>query len=106
MLAIYINISLVYVRSYVFSTPTCTGQHQVLICLGPGFGAMPNGLGTAFGLLGFCCIVLTLYINISLAQVRSYVFSTPTCTGQHQVLMGLAPGVGAMPNGFGTVLDL
>ena len=54
----------------------------------------------------FCCIVLAFYIVISLVQVRSYVFSTPTCTGQHPVLMGLGPGVGAVPIGLGSVLDL
>ena len=99
-------MSLVQVRSYVFSTQTCTGQHQVFIGLGSGFGAMPNGLGTVLDLLRCCCIVLALYINMSLVQVRSYVYSTPTCTGQHQVLMGLGPGFGAVPIGLGSVLDL
>ena len=74
--------------------------------LGPGFGAVPTGLGTVFDLLGFCCIVLALYINISFVQVRSYVFYTPSCICQNKVLMGLGPGFGAMPNGLGTVLDL
>ena len=74
--------------------------------LGPGFGAVPNGLGTVLDILGFCCIVLALYINSSLVQVCSYVFSTPTRTGQHQVLICLGPGFGAVPNGLGTVLDL
>ena len=83
VLGLYIDISFVQVRSYVFSTQTCTGQHQVLMGLGPGFGAVPNGLGTVLDLLRFCCIVLALYINISLVHVRSYVFSIPTCTGQH-----------------------
>ena len=106
MLALYIDISRVQVRSYVFSTPTCAGQHQILMGLVPGFCAVPTGLGTVFDLLGFCCIVLALYINISLVHVRPYVFSTPTCTGQHQVLMGLGPGFGAVPNGLGSVLDL
>ena len=106
MLALYINISFVQVRSYVFSTQTCTGQHQVLMGLGPGFGAVPTGLGTVLDLLGFCCIALALHIHISFVQVRSYVFSTPTCTGQHQVFMGLWPGFGAVPNGLGTVLYL
>ena len=73
---------------------------------GPGFGAVPNGLGTVLDLLRFCCNVLAVYINISLVQVRSYVFSIQTCNGQHQVLIGLGPGFGAMPNGLGTVLDL
>ena len=72
--------------------------------LGPGFGAVPNGLGTVLDLLRFCCIVLASYINISLVQVRSYVFYKPTCTGQHQVLISLGPGFGAVPNGLGTVL--
>ena len=99
------NISFVQVRSYVFSTPNCTGQHQVLMGLGPGFGAVPNGPGTVSDLLRFCCIVLPLYINISRVQVRSDVFSTQTCIGQHQVLMGLGPCFGAVPNGLGSVLD-
>ena len=74
--------------------------------LGPGYGVVPNGLGTVLDLLGFCFIVLALYINMSLVQVRSYVFSSPTCTGQYKVLMGLGPGFGTVPNGLGTVLDL
>ena len=74
--------------------------------LGPGFGAVPNGRGTVLDLLRFCCMVLALYINISLVQVRPYVFSTPTCTGQHQVLMRLGHGFGAVPHGLGTVLEL
>ena len=106
VLALSIYISLVQVRSYVYSTPTCTSQHQVLIGLGTGFGAIPNGLGTVLDLLEFCCIVLALYINSSLVQVRSYVFSTPTCTGQHQVLIGLGHCFGAVPNGLGIVMDL
>ena len=93
-------------RSYVFSTPTGTCQRQVLIGLGPGFGAMPHGRGTVVDLLGFVCIVLAIYINILLVQVRSYVFSTQICTGQHQVFMRLGPGVGAVPNGLGTAFDL
>ena len=89
MFAFYIVISLVQVRSYVFSTPICTGQHQVLMGLGPGFGAVPNGLGPVLDLLRFCCIVLAIYINSSFVHVRSYVFSIPTRTGQHNVLMNL-----------------
>ena len=51
MLAFYIAISLVQMRSYVFSALTCTGQHQVLIGLGHCFGAVPHGLGTVLDLL-------------------------------------------------------
>ena len=106
VLAVYINIPLVQVRLHVFSTLNCTGRHQVSMDLGPGFGAVPTNLVTVLDLLRCCCIVLALYIDISFVQVRSYVFSTPTCTGQHKVSMGLGPGFGAMTNGLGTVLDL